>query len=188
MEDKSLTAIFSFELKELVEMLLFSKAALESKLITAIYTNAKFDGQHIKLILDNRSTSSIITKQLINQLGYQVNCAASAQIITADNTTKIFISKIDDFSFEVNGIITFIKVLVELELYPIKITEHELTITASCATENNMAIQNNKASKTMNHVSLVRSNYLMKKYEMTFLDKRECVTFCVNTQSLSTTE
>ncbi|KAG9292270.1 hypothetical protein G9A89_009082 [Geosiphon pyriformis] len=40
-EDKSLTAIFPFELKEPVETLLFNKVTLESKLITAMYTDIK---------------------------------------------------------------------------------------------------------------------------------------------------
>ncbi|KAG9284483.1 hypothetical protein G9A89_014087 [Geosiphon pyriformis] len=60
-ENKSLTAIFPFELEKPVEMPLFSGAALESKLITAIYIDAKVDGQHIKLILNSGSAGSIIT-------------------------------------------------------------------------------------------------------------------------------
>ncbi|KAG9292634.1 hypothetical protein G9A89_007006 [Geosiphon pyriformis] len=56
------------------------------------------EGQSIKLILDSSSTGSIITRQLIDQL--------------ADGATKTPIGKIDDFPFEVNGIITSIKVLV----------------------------------------------------------------------------
>ncbi|KAG9291292.1 hypothetical protein G9A89_021794 [Geosiphon pyriformis] len=35
-------------------------AALEEKLITAMYTNAKINGQVIKLILDSGSAGSII--------------------------------------------------------------------------------------------------------------------------------
>ncbi|KAG9298661.1 hypothetical protein G9A89_012729 [Geosiphon pyriformis] len=69
-KDKSLTTIFSFELKKPVEILLFSKVALESKPITAIYTDAKVEEQHIKLILDSRLAGSIITQQLMDQLGY----------------------------------------------------------------------------------------------------------------------
>ncbi|KAG9305624.1 hypothetical protein G9A89_001685 [Geosiphon pyriformis] len=46
---------------EPIEMPLFSGAALESKPITAMYTNAKVNGQHIKLILNSESASSIIT-------------------------------------------------------------------------------------------------------------------------------
>ncbi|KAG9292976.1 hypothetical protein G9A89_016338 [Geosiphon pyriformis] len=49
---------------------LFSKVTLEEKLITAIYTDVKVDGHFIKLILDSGSAGSIITKQLMNQLGY----------------------------------------------------------------------------------------------------------------------
>ncbi|KAG9305038.1 hypothetical protein G9A89_007441 [Geosiphon pyriformis] len=69
-ENKSLNAIFSFKLEELSAMLLFSKAALEEKPITVIYTNAKVDGYFIKLILDSGLADSIITKQLIDQLGH----------------------------------------------------------------------------------------------------------------------
>ncbi|KAG9302189.1 hypothetical protein G9A89_020623 [Geosiphon pyriformis] len=64
------------------------------KPITAMYTNAKVDGQAIKLILDS------------------VDCAASARIITANGTTKTPIGEIDNFPIEVNGIIVPIKVLV----------------------------------------------------------------------------
>ncbi|KAG9287933.1 hypothetical protein G9A89_017528 [Geosiphon pyriformis] len=93
-EDESLTAIFSFELKEPVETLLFSGATLESKLITAMYTDAKVDGQHIKLILNSGSAG--------NQLGCRIDHAASARIITTNGTTKTPIGKIDDFSFDYN--------------------------------------------------------------------------------------
>ncbi|KAG9305098.1 hypothetical protein G9A89_007738 [Geosiphon pyriformis] len=91
--DKSLTAIFPFELEEVMSVLLFSKAALEEKPITVMYTNAKVDGHSIKLILD-------------------IDQAVSTRIITADGTTKTPIGEIDDFPIKVNGIITSIKVLV----------------------------------------------------------------------------
>ncbi|KAG9291614.1 hypothetical protein G9A89_022033 [Geosiphon pyriformis] len=48
----------------------------------------------------------------MNQLGCRVDQAASARIITADEATKTPISKIGNFSFKVNGIMTPIKVLV----------------------------------------------------------------------------
>ncbi|KAG9289439.1 hypothetical protein G9A89_008000 [Geosiphon pyriformis] len=67
-------------------MPLFSRAVLEKKPITTMYTDAKVDGHSIKLILDSESADSIITQQLMDQLG--------------------------DFSFEVNSIIILIKVLV----------------------------------------------------------------------------
>ncbi|KAG9286660.1 hypothetical protein G9A89_012210 [Geosiphon pyriformis] len=105
-EDKSLAAIFPFEFEETAATPLFSGAALEAKPITTMYTNAKVEEQSIKLILDSGSTSSIITRQLMDQL------AASARIITADEVTKTSISKINNFPFEVNGIVTPIKVLV----------------------------------------------------------------------------
>ncbi|KAG9302978.1 hypothetical protein G9A89_022638 [Geosiphon pyriformis] len=105
-KNKSLATIFSFEFEETAATLLFSGAALEAKPITTMYTDAKVEGQSIKLILDSSSAGSIITKQLMDQL------AASAKIITANGATKTPISKIDDFPFEVNGIVTSIKVLV----------------------------------------------------------------------------
>ncbi|KAG9284343.1 hypothetical protein G9A89_023600 [Geosiphon pyriformis] len=68
--DELLAAIFPFDLKETIEILLFSGAALEEKPITAMYTDAKIDGHTIKLILDSGSASSIITRQLMDQLGH----------------------------------------------------------------------------------------------------------------------
>ncbi|KAG9287650.1 hypothetical protein G9A89_024000 [Geosiphon pyriformis] len=112
MENKLLAAIFSFEMEELSEISLFSEAIFEEKPIIAIYINAKIDGHSIKLILDSGSASSIITKQLMDQLSYQVNWAANARIIMADGMTKISIGKIDDFPIKVNGIIVPIKILV----------------------------------------------------------------------------
>ncbi|KAG9296305.1 hypothetical protein G9A89_014897 [Geosiphon pyriformis] len=64
--DKSLAAIFSFELKKTTSVSLFSRATLDIKPITIMYTNAKIDGHAIKLILDSGSADSIITKQLID--------------------------------------------------------------------------------------------------------------------------
>ncbi|KAG9295595.1 hypothetical protein G9A89_000960 [Geosiphon pyriformis] len=110
--DKSLDAIFLFKLKELSIMPLFSGAALEEKPITAMYTDAKIDGHHIKLILDSGSASSIITRQLIDLLGRRVDRATSVRIIMADGATKTPIGKIDDLPIKINGIIVPIKVLV----------------------------------------------------------------------------
>ncbi|KAG9294253.1 hypothetical protein G9A89_021612 [Geosiphon pyriformis] len=93
--DKSLDAIFSFELEEPSTTPLFSEATLEEKPITAMYTDVKIDGHLIKLILDSGSTGSIITRQLMNQLGRQTP-----------------ISKIDDLPIKINGIIVLIKVLI----------------------------------------------------------------------------
>ncbi|KAG9302761.1 hypothetical protein G9A89_009538 [Geosiphon pyriformis] len=111
-EDESLAAIFPFKFKETAAMLLFSEATLKAKPITAIYTDVKIEGQLIKLILDSGSAGSIITRQFMNQLGCRVDRAVSARIIIADGVTKTPISEIDNFSFEVNGIVTSIKVLV----------------------------------------------------------------------------
>ncbi|KAG9306911.1 hypothetical protein G9A89_000779 [Geosiphon pyriformis] len=110
--DKSLTAIFSFELEELTFTFLFNRVMLKEKPIIIIYTDAKIDGHPIKLILNSKSADSIITQQFMDQLGYQVDHAASARIITADRATKTPIGKINDLPIEINGIIVFIKVLV----------------------------------------------------------------------------
>ncbi|KAG9295505.1 hypothetical protein G9A89_013534 [Geosiphon pyriformis] len=107
-----LAAIFSFELEENTTIPLFSGAALEKKPITAMYMDARVDSYPIKLILDSGSAGSIITRQLMDQLDCRVDQAVSARIITADGTTKTPISEIDDFPFEVNSIMTPIKVLV----------------------------------------------------------------------------
>ncbi|KAG9303939.1 hypothetical protein G9A89_005849 [Geosiphon pyriformis] len=109
MENESLVAIFPFKIEEPTETLLFSGAALEEKPITVMYTDAKIDGQSIKLILDNRSANSIITRQLMNQLSHQVDQATSAKIITADGATKTPIGEIDNLSIEINGITVPIK-------------------------------------------------------------------------------
>ncbi|KAG9304295.1 hypothetical protein G9A89_019857 [Geosiphon pyriformis] len=87
--NKSLTAIFPFNLEEMIEILLFSGAALEEKPITTMYIDAKIDGHAIKLILDNGSAGSIITRQLMDQLG-----------------------EIDNLPIEINNIMVPIKVLV----------------------------------------------------------------------------
>ncbi|KAG9306739.1 hypothetical protein G9A89_004448, partial [Geosiphon pyriformis] len=111
MKDKSLAAIFLFKLKKSA-MLLFNEVILNTKFITVMYTNTKVNSQTIKLILNSGLAGSIITQQLINQLGCQVNHAVSTRIIMTNKATKTPIDKIDDFSFEINGIITPIKVLV----------------------------------------------------------------------------
>ncbi|KAG9300967.1 hypothetical protein G9A89_005025 [Geosiphon pyriformis] len=99
--NESLATIFSFEIEEPSSTLLFSGATLDEKSITAMYTDAKVNDQSIKLILNSGSAGS-----------HQVDRAASARIITADGVTKTLIGKIDNFPFEVNGIVTPIKVLV----------------------------------------------------------------------------
>ncbi|KAG9304007.1 hypothetical protein G9A89_005917 [Geosiphon pyriformis] len=116
-ENELLDAIFPFELKELSTILLFSGTTLEEKSITAMYTNAKVDGHPIKLILDSESAGSIITRQLIDQLGCQVNQTVSARIIIADRATKTLIGKINDLPIEINSIIVLIKVLVMEAIY-----------------------------------------------------------------------
>ncbi|KAG9293313.1 hypothetical protein G9A89_007559 [Geosiphon pyriformis] len=110
-EDSSLAAIFPFELEENEAM--FSGAALDEKRpITAMYTEATVNNTPIKLILDSGSAGSIITLQLINQLGFKVDHATMSQIITADRSTKLPYGEIDSFPFEINSIVIPTKVLV----------------------------------------------------------------------------
>ncbi|KAG9298378.1 hypothetical protein G9A89_005238 [Geosiphon pyriformis] len=111
-EDKSLAAIFPFEIKEPSEVPLFSGITIEEKPIMAMYTNAKIDGHSIKLILNSGSADSIITRQLIDQLDCRIDCAASTRIITANGAIKTPIGEIDDLPIEINGITVSIKVLV----------------------------------------------------------------------------
>ncbi|KAG9287236.1 hypothetical protein G9A89_008866 [Geosiphon pyriformis] len=116
-KDESLVAIFLFELKKITSVLLFSGATLDTKPITTMYTDAKVNGQYIKLILNSGSAGNIITKQLIDQL--------------ADRATKTFIGKIDDFPFEVNNIIVPIKVLV------IEATQYQALVDNNWLTKTN---------------------------------------------------
>ncbi|KAG9288557.1 hypothetical protein G9A89_016187, partial [Geosiphon pyriformis] len=110
-EDSSLTAIFPFELEENETM--FSGAALDKKCpITAMYMKATVNNTPIKLILDSGFTRSIVTLQLVNQLGFKVDCATTSQIITADGSTKLPHGKINSFPFEINSIVISTKVLV----------------------------------------------------------------------------
>ncbi|KAG9296659.1 hypothetical protein G9A89_009918 [Geosiphon pyriformis] len=86
-KNESLAAIFLFELEKTINSPLFSGTALEEKLITAMYTDAKVDD-------------------------CQVDRTASTRIITANRVIKTLIREIDNFPIEVNSIIVPIKVLV----------------------------------------------------------------------------
>ncbi|KAG9287681.1 hypothetical protein G9A89_004084 [Geosiphon pyriformis] len=112
-KDTTLATIFPFNIDNLNTHSLFSGAAInQDKPIMALYTDARVGGIDIKLILDSRSASNIITKQLIDQLDRQVDHAATARIITADGNTKTPIGEIDNFPFKINGIQIPTKVLV----------------------------------------------------------------------------
>ncbi|KAG9298936.1 hypothetical protein G9A89_015958 [Geosiphon pyriformis] len=87
-----------------------------------MYTNAKVNRQFIKLILNSGLAGSIITQQLMNQLGCQVDHVASTRIITTNKTTKMLISEIDNFLFEISSIIMPIKVLV------IEVTQYQALV------------------------------------------------------------
>ncbi|KAG9290876.1 hypothetical protein G9A89_011026 [Geosiphon pyriformis] len=110
--DKLLAAIFPFKLEENTPVPLFSRAIFNTKSITTMYTDAKVNEHSIKLILNSGLAGSIITKQLMDQLGHRVDHTASARIITTNRTTKTPIGEINNFPIEVNGIIIPIKVLV----------------------------------------------------------------------------
>ncbi|KAG9298019.1 hypothetical protein G9A89_018847 [Geosiphon pyriformis] len=112
-KNTTLAMIFSFDINNLNTYSLFSRAAInENKPIMALYTNARVRGIDIKLILNSGSASSIITKQLMDQLDCRIDHATTAQIITANGNTKIPIGEIDNFSFEINGIQIPIKVFI----------------------------------------------------------------------------
>ncbi|KAG9285602.1 hypothetical protein G9A89_009242 [Geosiphon pyriformis] len=112
-EDMTLAAIFFFNIDSLKTTNLFSGTTINpDKPIMAMYADAKVGTLDIKLILDNGSTGSIIMKQLMDQLGYQVDHAATTRIITVNGNTKTLISKIDNFLFEINRIQIPTKVLV----------------------------------------------------------------------------
>ncbi|KAG9294588.1 hypothetical protein G9A89_008067 [Geosiphon pyriformis] len=103
----------------LMENQSFNKSTFQTKSnippdkpITALYINARVREIDIKLILNSGSAGSIITKQLMDQLGCRIDHAATAWIITADGNTKILIGKINNFSFKINGIQISTKVLI----------------------------------------------------------------------------
>ncbi|KAG9297101.1 hypothetical protein G9A89_019382 [Geosiphon pyriformis] len=108
-EDKFLAAIFPFKLEETATMPLFSGATLEAKPITVMYTDAKVERQSIKLILNSSSADT-------------------------DGAIKTPIGKIDDFSFEVHGIVTPIKVLV------IEVTQYQALVGNNWLSKVNMTL------------------------------------------------
>ncbi|KAG9306254.1 hypothetical protein G9A89_016158 [Geosiphon pyriformis] len=110
-ENTTLATIFFFDINNLNTHSLFT-----------LYTDARVRGIDIKLILNSGSTSSIIMKQFIDQLGCQVNCAATARIITTDENTKTPIKEIDNFSFEINGI------QIPTKVFVIKATQYQALI------------------------------------------------------------
>ncbi|KAG9302797.1 hypothetical protein G9A89_009574 [Geosiphon pyriformis] len=70
-EDTTLAAIFPFDIDNLNTHSLFSRAAInQNKPIMILYTDIKVGEIDIKLILDSGSASSIIIKQLMDQLGH----------------------------------------------------------------------------------------------------------------------
>ncbi|KAG9299335.1 hypothetical protein G9A89_013983 [Geosiphon pyriformis] len=112
-ENANLSDIFSFEFEANKSPFLLSNAAAnEQKAIMAMYTEAKVKGKTICLILDSRSTGSIITYQLMQQLKRNVNQPAQTVIVTADGMKKTPVREIDNFPFTLDGITIPVKVLV----------------------------------------------------------------------------
>ncbi|KAG9285989.1 hypothetical protein G9A89_022665 [Geosiphon pyriformis] len=88
-ENKSLDVIFLFQLKEPSTTPLFSGAVLDTKLITAMYTDTKVDGHAIKLILD-------------------IDCTANARIITTNGVTKTPIALVgNDWLVKTNAVLNW---------------------------------------------------------------------------------
>ncbi|KAG9296931.1 hypothetical protein G9A89_006886 [Geosiphon pyriformis] len=112
-ENTNLSNIFLFEFETNELPFLFSNAATnEQKTITAMYTEAEVEEKAIRLILDNRSTRSIITYQLMQQLKRNVDRPAQTVIITANGMKKTSVGEIDNFPFTLDGITIPVKVLV----------------------------------------------------------------------------
>ncbi|KAG9297301.1 hypothetical protein G9A89_001990 [Geosiphon pyriformis] len=99
-----------------------------------MYTDAKVDGHPIKLILDSGSAGSIITRQLMDQLGHRVDCTASTRIITVNGAIKTLIGKIDNFPIKINSIMVSIKVLV------IKATQYQTLIGNNWLSKTNVLL------------------------------------------------
>ncbi|KAG9285765.1 hypothetical protein G9A89_013190 [Geosiphon pyriformis] len=77
-EDTTLATIFPFDINNLNTYSLFNGAAInQDKPIMVLYTDAKVRRVNIKLILDSGSASSIIMKQLMDQLGRRVDHTAT---------------------------------------------------------------------------------------------------------------
>ncbi|KAG9290964.1 hypothetical protein G9A89_011114 [Geosiphon pyriformis] len=82
-------------------VLLFSRATLDTKSITAMYTDVKVDGHSIKLILNSGSTGSIITKQLMDQLENNI----SIQNVKENRTMDYVLLAVNSCSTKRCGII-----------------------------------------------------------------------------------
>ncbi|KAG9294203.1 hypothetical protein G9A89_021562 [Geosiphon pyriformis] len=112
-ENANLSDIFFFEFEANESPFLLSNAAAnKQKAITVMYTEAEVEGKAIRLILDNGSTGSIITYQLMQQLKRNVDQPAQTVIITANGMKKTPVREIDNFLFTLDGITIPVKVLV----------------------------------------------------------------------------
>ncbi|KAG9306736.1 hypothetical protein G9A89_004445 [Geosiphon pyriformis] len=112
-QNANLSDIFPFEFETNKSLFLLSNAAVnEQKAITAMYIKATIKRKPIQLILDSRSTGSIITYQLIQQLNQNVNRPIQTVIVTADGMKKTLVREINNFLFTIDGIIIPVKVLL----------------------------------------------------------------------------
>ncbi|KAG9305549.1 hypothetical protein G9A89_003612 [Geosiphon pyriformis] len=84
------TYLGRFHRNLIIQHTIISGAALKKKPITAMYTNAKVDGHIIKLILDSGSADSIITRQLMDQLGCRSNCHTQPEWATHASTSNMW--------------------------------------------------------------------------------------------------
>ncbi|KAG9298375.1 hypothetical protein G9A89_005235 [Geosiphon pyriformis] len=116
-QNANLSDIFSFEFEANKSLFLLSNTAVnEQKAITAMYIKATIEKKPIQLILDSRSTGSIITYQLIQQLNQNVNRPVQTVIVTADGMKKTLVREINNFLFTIDEIIIPVKVLANANL------------------------------------------------------------------------
>ncbi|KAG9297988.1 hypothetical protein G9A89_018816 [Geosiphon pyriformis] len=112
-ENANLSDIFPFEFEANESPFLLSNAAAnEQKAIMAMYTEAEVEGKTIRLILNNGSTGSIITYQLMQQLKRNVDRPAQTVIVTANSMKKTPVREIDNFPFTFDRITIPVKVLI----------------------------------------------------------------------------
>ncbi|KAG9287223.1 hypothetical protein G9A89_008853 [Geosiphon pyriformis] len=140
-QNTNLSDIFPFEFKANKSPFLLSNAAVnEQKAITAMYTEATVEEKPIQLILDNGSTRSIITYQLIQQLNQNVDRLTQTVIVTANSMKKTPVGEINNFPFTIDGITILVKANANLDwkTQELKISYQEqyTIVSATCDTFN----------------------------------------------------
>ncbi|CAG8720991.1 6028_t:CDS:2 [Dentiscutata erythropus] len=61
------------------------------------------DGNNISTIIDSGAAASIVTRDTIEQLGYEPEEVSNCEIITATGEKSLSLGKIRDFSITING-------------------------------------------------------------------------------------